>query len=259
VNHDEAQALVRDLFVGGEVDAAQQAALRAHLRTCADCRGLYDRWAEAEAAVGETYAASASAQRVWPSVAASAPSRSRASSWRIAGGALAAVAAALALWVTLPAPMTVEHGALPEYNVTLRPIQQTHRSADVASTERAVLLRNSDPLDLIVRPATRFSGPIRAEGFWVGAGDTRRSFALQGAEGGSFRYRGEADVVLPPAGEWTLVVYVAREDARPSDERIAALATGTATSSYDTKEKSFEAAVGQEDVWFFVVPVVVVD
>lgn len=247
MNHDEAKALIREIFADGDVESSRSLELRAHLRQCEACRALYDRWAEAEEVLGEAHASSASAERAWPSVDAVTRPASR-RWWLGAAGAAAAALVGLAVWPSEP------DGPIVEYGVEISPIQKKFRSTEPAEDQRVVIGRRGR-FTLLLRPDVPTTDRLVAAAFWVGEEVTKANFTWARSEQGSIRFEGAAADAVPEPGPWTLVVFVGRDDAEPSLDAVRQLATTTSSSA--RSEHEFAPSIRKDDRRVFVIPMIV--
>lgn len=110
MTHEDVKVLLERRFVDGELSTLEEQALRVHLRRCADCRALYDRYAEAESAFeGDPNAPSTAQLARMLTQGPKLPVRRR-SRRAVFGGLIAASLAAAAAAVLYRAPEPVTTG-----------------------------------------------------------------------------------------------------------------------------------------------------
>ncbi len=246
MNHDEARDLIRQQFVDGQLDTDVSRALRAHLGTCASCRALYDRWADAEGSLGESRAAAAAAERMWPLVepelAATAPSRRR------FAPVLAVVAAAAVVAIVLypPAPS----GPITDFTLRLRNTQSMNRSP---SSDDPEVLYPSSELVLGVQPEEATSEELEVAAFWVG--DEVRSLlgAWTRSPNGFVEWTRGEDGFIPSPGDYKLVVVIGR-DVTTNQESIRRTVEALQWSK-SAGPHAFDAANRDDRTQWFVVAV----
>lgn len=247
MNHDEARAYIRQQFVDGQLAPDVTRALRTHLLGCSSCRELYDRWADAEGALGASRAAAAAADRMWPLVEPELAPKSWVARRRIAAVVGIAAAAAAAAIVFLP---STPEGPVVDFRLQFRGAMSSHRSSSLGAPE--VVYSDADlVLELIAEDATDEALEVRA--FWV---DDTRARPLDGEwdrrGNGSLLWRRGRTGNIPPPGRYRLVVIVGRdlEASAVTVQRTAARHDSPAVERHE-----FEAARSETHARWFVVDV----